>query len=971
MNLPEDNVDPFTDRDLWRSSAFTFQPLQPLEHPRWDDDLPDLARDVFQNPLGLIEKDPTTVFQLDVFGTNPYALESIVQRKLSTEEPSIPSIQETEEKGSCKEEEPDNIWSLDGLTAEDVAQSQLKSWDGFAQPAFEEPVSAYLSESGAHGFDAALSYQASLTGLEDSGRLVQSAIFFQSLFRLGLGWNSVLFRYNEQKRTFEKELRDVRISGASLSAVDGVIKDISQCGTDLQRIRAFVRANPAVSDQPTALSTLAAATTVIVYSLEKQLSERYDQQRSLLQIQTLFQRCGDLVGTLVNIIDAVEKVKTEGEVVSTVLARCDHFSQRFVWMADLLHELTFRVTQPWLRLVETWLGLRGEENALPELTKNGFIEAEYFEDPTGRKTEPKIVDYLYHPEMMPSFIPEQQARLIFESGRSLRLLKQSHPKHPIGRCDILQATSPPALHCAISFQDIERIQGKASDYEYRLRTEILRYIRGDSAQIKSSFPHGNEDGDTNEIEMIDDPIKHTFEIIDVDDEKHVTGLLADSSSLESDKLYMILAGSDGLNIEEAMTSDSPFGPPLMSAFHLSLAPIISAQARLIDFSCLHLLFKEQKIRFHLHLQWRFQLLGDGIFGSRLSNSLFDPEMNSGERRSGVMRSGVHTGLRLGSRDSWPPASSELRLVLMGLLTECYAASDNSSTATTTPGTMPRGTENELPGGLSFAIRDLSGNELSKCKDPNAVEALDFLRLQYKPPPILEPIITPRSLRKYDQLFKYLLRLLRMISVVRGLIRDSTARTSLSGDTHNLFQKFRVDAQHFILSISDYTFHIAVGIPWHRFEATLSKIERCLDRGDIDGTIETAHSLPHLRDYHEDTLDQILFALLRTKRHAQAGQLLDDICGTILAFAPLSRLDGESGVRHQSEKAVFQLHVTLRKQIHSFVSYLRGLDARKASSRSGGLGSSGMMFASGSSGNGNDATSVFEQLLLKLDMKQYY
>lgn len=40
MNLPEDNVDPFTDRDLWRSSAFTFQPLQPLEHPRWDDDLP-------------------------------------------------------------------------------------------------------------------------------------------------------------------------------------------------------------------------------------------------------------------------------------------------------------------------------------------------------------------------------------------------------------------------------------------------------------------------------------------------------------------------------------------------------------------------------------------------------------------------------------------------------------------------------------------------------------------------------------------------------------------------------------------------------------------------------------------------------------------------------------------------------------------------------------------------------------------
>ncbi|GAD96537.1 gamma-tubulin complex component GCP6, putative [Paecilomyces variotii No. 5] len=965
MNLPEDDADPFTGRGLWRSSAFTFQPLQPLEHPRWDDDLPDLARDVFQNPLGLIDKNPTTVFQLDVFGTNPYALESIVQRDSSSEEPSTLSIQKVEEKEPQVLEQFENIWSLDGLTVEDTAQSQLKSWDGFAQPAFQEPVSAYLSESGAHGFDAALSHQASLTGLEDSGRLVQPAIFFQSLFRLGLGWNSIFFRYNEQKRIFDKELRDVRISGVSLPAVDGVIRDISQCGTGLQRIRAFVRTNPAVSDQPTALSTLAAAVAILVYSLEKQLSERYYQQGSLLQIQTLFQRCGDLVGTLVNILDGVEKVKSEGEVVSTVLAKCDHFSQRFVWMADLLSELTFRVTQPWLGLVETWLGLRGEERGLPELTSNGFIEAEYFEDPTGRKTEPKIVDYIYHPEMMPSFIPEQQARLIFESGRSLRILKQSHPRHPIGRDDILRTTSPPALHCAISFQDIERIQDKASDYEHRLRSEILRYIRGDSSEAKCLLPANG--GDIRDVEMADDPIKSTFEIIDVDDARHVTGLLADSSSLESDKLYRILTGSDGLDIEQAMTSDSPFGPPLTSAFHLSLAPIISAQARLIDFSCLHLLFKEHKMRSHLHLQWRFQLLGDGVFGSRLSNSLFDPEMKSGERRSGVMRSGVHTGLRLGSRDTWPPASSELRLVLMGLLTECYAASESSSITTTKSGTMPRGTENELPGGLSFSIRDLSGDELLKCKNPNAIEALDFLRLQYKPPPVLEAIITPRSLRKYDQLFKYLLRLVRMISVVRGLVRDSTARTSLSGDTHNLFQKFRVDAQHFILSISDYTFHTGVGKPWHDFETTLSKIERYLDRGDIDGTIGTAHSLPHLRDYHEDTLDRILFSLFRTKRHAQAGQLLDDICGTILAFAPLSRLDGESGVRHQSEKTVFQLHVTFRKQVRSFVSYLRSLDAGKSSSRSYMRST---MFGS-SNENRNDASTVFEQLLLKLDMKQYY
>lgn len=55
MSLPEDDADPFTDRDLWRSSAFTFQPLQPLEHPRWDDDLPGtLSQETLQCRSSLI-----------------------------------------------------------------------------------------------------------------------------------------------------------------------------------------------------------------------------------------------------------------------------------------------------------------------------------------------------------------------------------------------------------------------------------------------------------------------------------------------------------------------------------------------------------------------------------------------------------------------------------------------------------------------------------------------------------------------------------------------------------------------------------------------------------------------------------------------------------------------------------------------------------------------------------------------------
>jgi hypothetical protein len=294
--------------------------------------------------------------------------------------------------------------------------------------------------------------------------------------------------------------------------------------------------------------------------------------------------------------------------------------------------------------------------------------------------------------------------------------------------------------------------------------------------------------------------------------------------------------------------------------------------------------------------------------------------------------------------------------------------------------QPETKEKELPGNLSFAIRDLTGNELITCKDPNAIEALDFLRMQYKPSTTIESVITPKSLEKYDQLFKYLLRLLRMVSVVNGLIHDSTARTSLSGDTHNIFQQFRIESHHFITALNDYVFQVAIGTNWQRFENTLSAIESCIDRDDVDGTIDIAGSLHRLRKYHEDVLDQILFSLFlvypkdpksqQSRRSAplkQVNKILEEIFGTILAFMPLSRLDGEHGIRSQNETTVYRLHVTFRRDVGKLMRFLRGLDGKRAglsASKVSGSSSSREMSARGTS-------SIYEYLLLRLDMKQYY
>jgi hypothetical protein len=954
MDHQDYGVDPFSSDGLWRISKFTLDSLQPLESLPWDEKLPDISEGFFRNPFDIFENEDTALHKLDISGADLFEPSVFTE---STTDASSDGQQETNARAQDIGDEFDNLWEIQ--TIDSIQHNNVpRSWERYHDRHFREPASAYFSESGAKGFDAAIELQLKPEDAGYSKRTVRNDVFFQSLFRVGLGWSSMLFRFNKQQQKFERAVKDIRISGVSALALSGIIDEMLQCGNNMQRVRTFIGRVPTAAAEPSALSAFSTAASVIVYTLEKQLLHSFKHISSILQIRALFQRCAELIGVLVNMMDAVERAGSEARIISSVFKLAANYAHIYGQMESLFREIVFKVAQPWLTYVETWIGFRPETSASIELLTNGrsFVSLEKSES-KGKISSQERHEYAYLPEQMPSFVPPDQAYLIYESGRSLRLLKRYHPHHPLAGEPAQARIDSPKLACAGTWAELERIQMKARDYETRLRAEVLKYNRNGPSEHVTNIEKPNS------IESKELP--DAFSLFDIDDAQHMTGLLANDASLEKAKLGQLLNEADHAVEEQSGKLETNFAPEITSSLYLSLAPLLSSQALLIDFSCLHLLFKEHNLRDHLFLQWRFQLLGDGYFMSRLSQSLFDPEMESGERKIGVVRSGVHTGLRLGSRDTWPPASSELRLVLMGILNECYSGeyADGS-------GNPEFEKEKELPGGLSFSIRELTEAEIAKCKNPNTIEALDFLCLQYKPSNVLEVIITQRSLRKYDQLFKQLLRLLRMVSVVKGLIRDSTARNSLSGDTRNLLQKFRIDSQHFILALSDYFFHLAIGSTWQRFRDTLSQIEACLDRGDIDATIEAAHSIPKLRAYHEDILDQMLFALFLTKRQTEVARLLEGIFDTILRFAPLSRMDGTHGVRHESEAMVKRLYAVFRKQMAAFVGYLRSLDGARgavaSSSKALGTGRAGMAFAArGGSAN------VFDHLLVRLDMKRYY
>ncbi|GJP93056.1 hypothetical protein AnigIFM59636_005026 [Aspergillus niger] len=944
---PEDPLaDPFSSQGLWRVSKFTLQSLQPLERLGWDEKLPDLSSAFFESPLNIFDKFGTEIPSLNPFGTD--LLDGDQTLELDNDTSSENQLIATTDEQDI-EDEPEDIWALGNQDIEQERCDLLKSWEKYRERTYREPVSAYFSESGAKGFDAALARQAAKVGTQTQRFMVRRDVFFQALLKLGLGWGSMFFKYDEHKKQFERVYNNIRISGITSVALNGLTEELIQCGTNMQKIRVFANKVPSRPKELSARSAFASAAAVVVYTLEKQLVGQFASVTSLLQIKALFHGCGKVVTILANVIEAIDGAVSEAQIISVVSERAAHFSQIFDHIEPLLREIVSRVAEPWLRHVETWVGLRPETTASVDLASSGrsFVVAES-QEKSRKATKAPRVDYKYLPNNMPSFIPDDLASLVFESGRSLRLLKTYHPQHPVANHEMYRSTTP-TFECAGTWSDITRIEKKAIEYEARLRSEILKYNRGDMDPGRISVADASES--TGESDVLTD----TFELFDLDNMPNPTGLLPmDGSS--RDQLGHLIDGNVHCNAEQP-AAHSNFGPELTSSYYLSLAPLLCSQALLIDFSCLHLLFKEHHLRTHLNLQWRFQLLGDGYFTSRLSDSLFDPDMESGERKAGVVRSDVHAGLRLGSRDTWPPASSELRLVLMGLLNECHDAEKRLDPSMDSK----LWNEKELPGGLSFSIRDLTDEEVVKCKDPNAIEALDFLRLQYKPLPVLETILTSNSLEKYDRLFKHLLRLLRMVSVVRSLIRDSTARDSLSGDTRNVLQKFRVDAQHFVLAVSDYCFHVGIGATWRRFQETLSNIESCLDRHDINGTIEAASSVPRLRDYHEDVLDQMLYALFLSKKHTEVANLLDEIFGTILTFAPLSQLDGINGVRHEAEPAVRRLYNLFRKQTSAFVGYLRSIEGIKSTSRSFDRWDTTFTAK-------EEPATVFDHLLARLDTK---
>jgi hypothetical protein len=338
--------------------------------------------------------------------------------------------------------------------------------------------------------------------------------------------------------------------------------------------------------------------------------------------------------------------------------------------------------------------------------------------------------------------------------------------------------------------------------------------------------------------------------------------------------------------EESSNATTTYPVPLDQVVEVSLAPFITAQHRMASFAVLRALFHGGSLPTHLALLQDFQLLGNGPFAMRISIALFDTSQASGKGRR---RDGNSTGLRLATRDTWPPTSSELRMVLMGILREHLPEINGSQ---------------QFEEIISFSLRDLPEEKLERCRDINSIYALDFLRMQYRPPsPLLAAVITPRALDKYDRILQHLLRLMRVQHLAQYLLREVSSRAPIQVST--LEHRLRYRIQHVMSTVADYTHNTALRHSWLAFEQMMAAVQAKVDAGDYHGTLQSGRSLAYLRDALEATLDDMLRALLLKEKQSKSRRCIEELFGIVLRFAASRRNDCQTNSDNDQPTALLK------------------------------------------------------------------
>ncbi|KAK4554113.1 hypothetical protein LTR86_008954 [Recurvomyces mirabilis] len=736
----------------------------------------------------------------------------------------LPTLSQDEDHGVGPQDAPpgttSDIWDLDALDNQ-VSQfsPKLRSWEAFDTLAVTGAHRiAYLSESSPEVFDAALALHHNTT----CDGVLSGDVFLDALRNLALGRSSIHFQWQASEQVFVRTLDKAPTAGLSLSVTDSATSDIVDYGTLLRRLQDLTTSSRAQTSCAVAQALLNASARVLG-TLEAHVISRIHCQ-SILQLQEALRRPHQVLELLQQLVDIVSADLNDEEVISRLADAATVVNETGSFSALLCNRLLEEASRPWLVYMAEELGLA--EPLVPPTTYTPRSSEQL------DTSEPTITQNFTADRVL----DREDERLVFATRETVKILRAHFPET---RLDNVQATN--------------------STYSTDVKAQLIPVTLSDSA-LRDVVMIPEEE--TNAWSQ--DDVQHKFlQAIDLrmssEPEAHVNSQTDTLYIAAATALCESLSGDTSL-VVDASTTTAPFDP---------LRPTILAQAQRLNRLLLSHLFQDCMLRQHLNVQHAFQLLGSGEFITRLSTALFSAETQSAERRRGMVPTAQTMGLRLDAREEkrWPPASSELRLTLLGVLTDTYHQGTRSHS------TNER-RKDDIPGGLNFAIRELPDEEIDKVMDASSLYALDFLKLQYTPPPPLDAIITPASLQRYDDVFRSLLRMLRVQYVVVHL-------RATCNKNDPMVLRFTHAAQHVVAALMAHFMDVGIGIPWIDLQHTLDTAEQALANSDV-GHVPSIHEL---RDAHNECLESIRSRLFLRRKQVTIRAAVDDVLIGVLKAVP--------------------------------------------------------------------------------------
>ncbi|KAH7888788.1 Spc98 family-domain-containing protein [Phlebopus sp. FC_14] len=516
----------------------------------------------------------------------------------------------------------------------------------------------------------------------------------------------------------------------------------------------------------------------------------------------------------------------------------------------------------------------------------------------------------------PKFIPSYLADILPGAQKSLKLLEAAQPAQLIGFVDPSRD-----MRWAWSSAEIDAMWNGTHDTSRKLKTGGIGSFLEDARPIE---PQTKDDR----------PELAGFRIFDMEPGSHPSHTSRDRVS-QSDVREFITKFSSTL---PSVT------PNLSLLCDLVFSPLQSHATSLS--STLLSVFLDQNsslcIDIHLEVLRSHMLLTSHSFKSRLTAALFsdaeDPEAHGNGVKSynllrykesfSAPRSLPYTrrwaiGLApsLMARDIWPPGGADLSFLLRTVIVSSQECGyDGANGAQPRTDAVSRVTE-EAEFRLGFAVRDLpAGTGRERWLDPLSIEALDFLYIDYKVPPSMEVLISSAVLSKYQRVFVFLLRMIRVESAIRATFR--LMRTSSNPlfptfpSSNQLLLHFRFVAQSFISTVSAHVYETAIK---GNFDVFLSRIAACRESF---GPVREFRDVFALAERHSSVLDDILTACLLRSSQRTAGDLLRRALELILEFCVLvgDLRDGRLE-EYQAHSELKVLHAAFRKKVSTLVKAL--------------------------------------------------